>query len=658
MARRVRDSRTLDLFAPRPTHTAIPPPSSLCIAERVEDRPSHRPAVAAAIATPRVGIVAATGTGKTYIAIRVADRTIGMGGSVLVTAPTKPLCVQHAADFRQCFRVPPDEVVTVTGRIRSAKRRDVWTHARIAIATPETVANDLARGILDPHRFALLVIDEAHLAVERYAAIAVARAFAATPAAILALTAGDDTDALERVRQNLHLDHWVHIPEEATRIERPPITDRIVRIPLPPELQEIARGFHAVLERIRDALAAIVPLESSSGIIRTRELKRVGGIIRAHVADGGGAAWYQAMTLTAAYWKLLTIATYAITEDFTVALEELDALMEHPSRAARRLRVTPEVVAARTQLQAFVASTTTHPKQVAVAAAVVDAIERHTGGPPRILVYDRFTRPAARLAAYLATACGVRTEVVYGQREMKTERAVELLAGFRYGEFPVLVATQVVRQGIHVPDVHELFTYSPPLNGTEYIQIRGRTGRTDVGAATMFIMDDPLDRRLAFSARARGRAIMRTVAGAAGMGPQSGAPPPVPTAHAARTSHFTSRKQKVPPNWVRDLARGLLFERFQVRESEAVLDHHRPYVRMRVGDRTGDVTLLHWCPYGGKQAQEIAAHFPSGTMIIVSGTYHEDTHRITVDPQKRHAIDRCPPGDYLEADYTRLPPPF
>lgn len=642
------DTRTGDLFAPRPKVQRLPPPSPLLRVEKIEARPSQYAAIAAAQDHNCFGVIAPTGTGKTYIAIRIADMALARGHAVLMTAPTTPLCAQHAASFRACFNLPPESIQSITGRVNRQKRQIAWSTARIVVSTPQIAANDIERNILDLKRFGLVIIDEAHLAVERYAAITVANVAQSTGCNILGLTAGDDDEALERVRNNLHLETWIRITEETTQIERPPIHEHIERIALPEELTRISAGFYAVLGRLRRIIAKTKLIEPSMELISTRTLKGLRDQISVGIRERRGKAWYEAMTALAAYWKLVTAATYAITEDYATGLAALDALATEEKPAARRLRATPEVKTARASLRDLVERNVAHPKQVMAASLVREALDRWKPNP-RILVYDRFIKPAPHLAAYLAATCGVRVETIFGQSTMKTERAVELLTEFTHGEFPVLVATQVVRQGIHVPDINELLEYSPPLNGTEYVQLRGRTGRTQVGHVTMLIMDDAFDRRLAFSARARGKKIMA---------PRGTTPTTTSagTAIAIRTSHFTHRQRKTEFDFVAHLPKGLIFERFAVRSIEVATGRTRPYVQMTVGDRTGNITLLHWCPYGGKQAEEIAQRFAPGSIIIVAGTHDPIRQSIAVSPTRREYIALCPAGDFDPADYERRLP--
>ena len=49
------------------------------------------------------------------------------------------------------------------------QRRKLWATKRVFYCTPQTVQNDLEKGVLDATRVCLLVVDEAHRAQKKYA---------------------------------------------------------------------------------------------------------------------------------------------------------------------------------------------------------------------------------------------------------------------------------------------------------------------------------------------------------------------------------------------------------------------------------------------------------------------------------------------------------
>ena len=145
-------------------------------------------------------VVLPTGLGKTLVAILVAAAKLERGGRVLFLAPTRPLASQHEKVCREWLNLKSDEIVSVSGLISASKRPPLYlAPVRLVISTPQTIANDLEAGRLN-FDFSLVIFDECHRAVGKYAYTYVANAAnkklpdadgtsKTTPALVLGLTA-------------------------------------------------------------------------------------------------------------------------------------------------------------------------------------------------------------------------------------------------------------------------------------------------------------------------------------------------------------------------------------------------------------------------------------------------------------------------------------
>lgn len=96
-------------------------------------------------------VVAPTGSGKTWIALRAAEDLLRRGRSVWYTTPLKALSNQKYDDFRGLFGDP--QVGLLTGERRENP------HAPLIVATTEVLRNLLYRGEGAPD---FVVLDEAH----------------------------------------------------------------------------------------------------------------------------------------------------------------------------------------------------------------------------------------------------------------------------------------------------------------------------------------------------------------------------------------------------------------------------------------------------------------------------------------------------------------
>ncbi len=90
------------------------------------------------------------------------------------------------------------------------------------------------------------------------------------------------------------------------------------------------------------------------------------------------------------------------------------------------------------------------------------------------LVFARTKHGTDRLATRLARA-GVKAARIHGNRTQNQRN--QALAGFKGGEYRVLVATDVAARGIHVDGIAHVVNYDLPQAPEDFIHRVGRTGR-------------------------------------------------------------------------------------------------------------------------------------------------------------------------------------
>lgn len=96
------------------------------------------------------------------------------------------------------------------------------------------------------------------------------------------------------------------------------------------------------------------------------------------------------------------------------------------------------------------------------------------GRPGRTVVFVRTQRGADRVAEQLRTA-GVMAGALHGGLTQGARSRI--LAAFKDGTLPVLVATDVAARGIHVDEVGLVLQVDPPAGSKEYLHRAGRTAR-------------------------------------------------------------------------------------------------------------------------------------------------------------------------------------
>ncbi len=101
------------------------------------------------------------------------------------------------------------------------------------------------------------------------------------------------------------------------------------------------------------------------------------------------------------------------------------------------------------------------------------------------LVFTRTKHRADRLTAYLERQ-GVKATRIHGNRS-QAQRTLAL-AGFKSGEYPVLVATDIAARGIDVSELGHVVNFDVPVAAEDYIHRVGRTGRAEAtGEAFTFV---------------------------------------------------------------------------------------------------------------------------------------------------------------------------
>jgi len=109
-------------------------------------------------------------------------------------------------------------------------------------------------------------------------------------------------------------------------------------------------------------------------------------------------------------------------------------------------------------------------------------------GGKRILVFINRRDTALELVRGLS-ANGYPTRALAGN--VPQEKRLKILADFKEGRLPILVATDVASRGLHIEGVSHVINYDLPQDAEDYIHRTGRTGRAGAtGTAVSFACDD------------------------------------------------------------------------------------------------------------------------------------------------------------------------
>ncbi|MFC7044062.1 DEAD/DEAH box helicase [Halobacteriaceae archaeon GCM10025711] len=455
-----------------------------------------------------------TGLGKTAVsALVTAERLHGdAGGKALLLAPTKPLVEQHAGDYREWFTVPDDEIVVFTGEVRPDDRAALWDDARIVIATPQVVENDLIGGRIDLRDVVHLTFDECHRATGDYAYTYIAERYHADAADPLvtgmSASPGDDEESILEVCDNLGIREIEVMTDDDSDVADYTYDTSVEwkRITLPDEVIEIR---DAVNEVITDRLASLKELgvvNSTQPDISQKDLNRVRGQLQ-QLIDNDQSEGYQGMSVHAEVMKLRRAVELVETQ----SVESLRRYFERQRNAARssgaskasqRLVSEPKVKEAMRKAEAF---DDLHPKFRRARMLIAETLGIEGGD--RVIVFTESRDTAETLTEFLGAHFDTRKFVGQGNRSgsdgMTQKQQKETLAEFRAGEFEVLVSTSVAEEGLDVPEVDLVLFYEPVPTAIRSIQRKGRTGRQTEGRVVVLLAEDTRDEAYFWISRRR-----------------------------------------------------------------------------------------------------------------------------------------------------------
>jgi ERCC4-related helicase len=471
-------------------------------------------------------VVLPTGLGKTVIAALIAAEVLRRApGKVVVLAPTRPLVRQHAESFARWL--VPLRSARFTGTVARPQREGRWDDADIVFATPELVANDLAAERYGLSDVTLLVFDEAHHAVGKYAYVPIATVYRATRplgGRVLGLTAspGGKDERIEEVVGALGVARI-----EARTREDPGVTEYVQPVTIHERWVDLTPEAARIQAALSDAAHATARKLQKMGYLRTKPIgslsvkdlialrgeifARPGPMVRRF-----GPLFHQLVLL-----HLHHAQERLETQGIVPFLQYLDRVAAKEKRARGDLAFLklPEVVRARAEAETFLASgrQASHPKLDALVDLVRETLARPQDHPPRILVFAQYRDTIQGIQTVLeAEGWTVGRFVGQATRDtddpgMTQKEQARVLDGFRAGQFPVLVASSVAEEGLDVPDVDLVVFFESVPSEIRAIQRRGRTGRSSLGRVVLLLTRDTRDVRYQAAEERRERSMKRIV---------------------------------------------------------------------------------------------------------------------------------------------------
>ena len=473
------------------------------VADGVVERREYQWQLAEAASDAHTLVSLPTGLGKTTVSLLVTARRLhSVGGKSLLLAPTKPLVSQHADFYREALTIPDEEVVVFTGEVRPDDRADLWEDARVVVATPQVVENDLVGTRISLADVTYCTFDECHRGTGDYAYTYIAERYheQATDPLVTGMSAspGDDEEAILQVCRNLGIGNVEVMTEADADVEAHTHETSVnwEHVELPETVEAVRDAINEVIRERLTQLKELGVTGKTQPNVSEREIQKIQGRLR-ELMNADQSEGYEGMSLLAEVRKLRTAVTYVETQSVEAFRRYMDRQKEAArssgaSKADQRMVSDPNVRKAMRKAEEY---DDIHPKFRNARILIAQTVGVEDG--ERVILFTESRDTAETLVDFLGAHFAVEKFVgqsdTDGSEGMTQTEQQDTLDRFRAGEFEVLVSTSVAEEGLDVPEVDLVLFYEPVPTAIRSIQRKGRTGRQMEGQVVVLLAEDTRD---------------------------------------------------------------------------------------------------------------------------------------------------------------------
>jgi len=467
-----------------------------------------------------------TGLGKTIVAaLIVAERLrADPDSSVVLLAPTKPLCQQHQSLMTRVLKIGPGRIDLWTGE---TPQRDRTTSVpTVLVATPQLMLNELTQGRLNLGKVLTLILDEAHRAVGNYPYVSIAQIYLRqrSGAHIVGFTASPgDPRRLAEISANLNSERLLARTEEddsvSKYIER--TTVHLVPISMPPPMKESRGLLLSELNALLSSQSVGTELRGPRPTFRSIT-EKMAELRRRAVSEGNYKLLNAVRTLATARRLLLMIERLDLGGPM-LFLEFVNSQVERAGRSgsAKSLkqllasqRVRDAVEFAKLQLS----DSSPNPKLTELGRILDDQV---VSRGKKAIVFVSYRACAEEVLRFLQNRKSVRASLLVGQRGsggrggMTQKEQRQVLETFKGRGQGALVATQVGEEGLDIAGMDVVIFYDNTPSAIRLVQRLGRTARFAPGDAYLLYFSGTSDEKYLWIARRRERSMRALVKSAA-----------------------------------------------------------------------------------------------------------------------------------------------
>jgi len=464
-------------------------------------------------------LVLPTGMGKTPIELMaVADKLYELPHKkVIFLAPTNPLLAQHYKDAKKFLNISQESIIMINGGINWEKRQKMAQSAKLILATPQVIRNDVIRGSLSLADCSLMIIDEAHHASGKHAMAQVADLYLnqSDEGLLLGATAspGSTDKAIINLINRIGSSN-IFSMQKSNPMIKPYVSQLesiIITMELPQKLEELAAPLVQWLEEMVEQLRR-VGVYLHKGVITTTGLndsmRRANFLIERKNQHG-----WNSMKLIADSIRVLQLINLITTQGVISTrnyIRRTISQFENGEKKLSRLVNKKEFITLNEEISNM---QEIHNKMEKVVELVREQII--LDNQSRIIVFASLRDSVKNIAITLNGIEGINAVPFIGQSSrgtdegMSQKKQISTLNDFREGKLNVLVATSVGEEGLDIPSADRVIFYEPVASEIRTIQRRGRTGRHRSGYVFVLVSKNTKDEGVRFAASAKENRMYR-----------------------------------------------------------------------------------------------------------------------------------------------------
>ena len=449
-----------------------------------------------------------TGMGKTLVGIMVAAYRLEKfpNSKILIVAPTRPLVNQHMKTFKKLMKSKESDFVALTGKIHPRDREVFYSKGILFFATPQLIRNDIENKILDLKDYSLVIVDECHRSVKKYAYTFVVDYYTkqAINPLILGLTAspGGIKDKINEVKENLHI-QAVEIRTEKDGDVIPYVqemkVDRIY-VELPEELMDVRRNLESAYKKRLEWLitSKLIPYMRTT----KRELLDLQNQLGKMYQETRDFMVAKALTTCAQAIKIEHALGLLETQGVTSLYKYFLDLQKKKTAATRNVLNDSNIIEAIKKTKDLYIKGVEHPKL----EKLIEIVKKEVKSKPnvKIIVFANYRSSVEKIVKTLQLN-GIEAREFIGQaiksgKGLKQREQIEILNEFRYELFNVLTSTSIGEEGLDIVATNIAIFYDEVSSEIRLIQRRGRVGRQVPGRVIFLITKGTRDEGYYWSA--------------------------------------------------------------------------------------------------------------------------------------------------------------